>query len=376
MKINYTKNNNIDKPKVQSSKSPSGDLGVRDLGVKKNITNMKTIKMIGLYALLSVALFISCAKKKEEVKEDTKVLVNTTVAKLAPVEKTATYTANVKADVVNQITPAMPGRIEKIYVEIGDRVSKGQLLVQMESTNLQQQNTQLANLERDYGRLNELLKVGGIAQQQVDQIKTQIDVLKTAIKSLQDNTQLRSPINGVITARNFDNGDVFAQLPILTVQQLNPLRAIINVSESYFTKVKTGMPVDIQLDVYGSEIFKGKVSLVYPTIDAMTHTFGVQIAINNSDLRVRPGMYGKVTLNFGTAESIVVPDVAVQKQSGSNDKFVFIVENGKAGYRKVELGQHLGDFFEILSGISAGDVVVTAGHSRLIEGTEVEIVKN
>jgi multidrug efflux pump subunit AcrA (membrane-fusion protein) len=75
------------------------------------------------------------------------------------VDQTATYTANVRADVINQITPAMPGRIDKIYVEIGDRVSKGQLLVQMESSSLQQQNTQLANLERDYARYNELLKV-------------------------------------------------------------------------------------------------------------------------------------------------------------------------------------------------------------------------
>ena len=270
----------------------------------------------------------------------------------------------------------MPGRIEKIYVEVGSRVNKGQLLVQMESSNLQQLNTQLANLERDYTRYNELLKVGGIAQQQVDQIKTQIDVLRTQLKSLQDNTQLRSPISGIVTARNYDNGDVFSQFPILTVQQLNPLKAVINVSESYFTKVTVGMPVDIRLDVYENETFTGKVSLIHPTIDAATHTFGVQVTINNNDMRVRPGMSGRVILNLGNVQSILVPDLAVQKQSGSNDKFVYVIVGGKAGYRKVELGQQLGDKFEILSGINDGDVVVTAGHSRLIDGTEVEIVKN
>jgi RND family efflux transporter MFP subunit len=337
---------------------------------------MKTKSLTRLLLLLSIAFLFSCAGKKEEVKEDTKVKIYTTVAQLEPVDKTATYTANVRAEVINQITPAMPGRIEKIYVEIGNRVSKGQLLVQMESSNLQQQNTQLVNLERDYVRYSELLKVGAIAQQQVDQIKTQIDVLRTAIKSLQDNTQLRSPINGTVTARNYDNGDVFAQFPILTVQQLNPLKAIINVSESYFAKVQSGMPVNIQLDVYENEIFTGKVSLIYPTIDAATHTFGVQITIDNKDLKVRPGMYGKVTLNFGTGQSIIVPDVAVQKQSGSNDKYVFAIENGTARYRKVELGQRLGEFYEILSGIDAGDVIVTAGHTRLIEGSEVEIIRN
>jgi len=336
---------------------------------------MKIKNLAWILPLLSIVLLFSCGKQKEEVKEDTKIKVNTAVAQSAPVAQTATYTVNVKADVINQITPAMPGRIEKIYAEIGDRVSAGQLLVQMESSSLQQQNTQLSNLEKDYARYSELLKVGGVAQQQVDQIKTQIDVLRTAIKNIQENTQLRSPINGVVTDRNYDNGDVFAQRPILTVQQLNPLKALVNVSESYFSKVKMGMAVDIQLDVYENETFTGKVSLIYPTIDPNSHTFGVQITVNNTNMKVRPGMFGRVTLNFGTEQSIVVPDAAVQKQTGANDKYVYVVDNGIARYRKVEPGQHLGEIYEILSGVNAGEVVVTAGQSRLIDGSEVEIIK-
>jgi RND family efflux transporter MFP subunit len=338
---------------------------------------MKTKNLLKLLPLIGLGILISCAKEKtEEVVVETKVKVNTAIAKLEPVEKIATYTATVKADVINHITPAMPGRIEKIFVEIGGKVSKGQLLVQMESSNLQQQTTQLANLEKDYERYNELLKVGGIAQQPIDQIKTQIDVLKTAIKNLQDNTQLKSPISGIITARNYDNGDVFGQQPILTVQQLNPVKAIINVSESYFTKVQVGMPVNIKLDVYDNEVFEGKVKLIYPTVDASSHTFGVEVFINNSDLKVRPGMYARVNLNFGVSESIVVPDAAVQRQAGANDKYVFTIENGVAKYHKVELGQHLGERYEILSGINSDDVVVTAGQTRLIDGTEVEIINN
>jgi RND family efflux transporter MFP subunit len=338
---------------------------------------MKTKRLFKLLPLLSLGILISCGEKKqEETKEEAKVKVNTTVAQLQSVDKIATYTATVKADVINQITPAMPGRIEKIHVEIGDKVSKGQLLVQMESSNLQQQTTQLANLEKDYERYGELLKVGGIAQQQVDQIKTQIDVLRTAIKNIQDNTQLKSPISGTVTARNYDNGDVFAQQPILTVQQLNPLKAIINVSESYFTQVTKGMPADIKLDVYGDETFAGKVQLIYPTIDAGSHTFGVEVFISNGNLKVRPGMYARVALNFGAGESIVVPDAAVQRQAGANDKYVFTIENGVAKYHKVELGQHIGEQYEIISGINSGDVVVTAGQTRLIDGTEVEIITN
>jgi RND family efflux transporter MFP subunit len=333
-------------------------------------------KLIPLLPLFGLAFLLSCDGKKQETAEATKVKVKTTIAQQQSVDETATYTANVQADVINQITPAMLGRIEKIYVEIGDRVSKGQLLVQMESSSLQQQTTQLANLERDYERYSELLKVGGIAQQTVDQAKTQIDVLKAAMKNVQDNTQLRSPISGVVTARNYDDGDVFAQLPILTVQQMNPLKAIINVSEANFSRVRIGMPVNLRLDVYDGETFTGKVSLIYPIIDAASHTFGVEVSINNSNMKVRPGMFARVTLNLGSKESVVVPDVVVQKQSGSNDKYVFAVENGIARYHKVELGQRLDDRYEILSGLTVGQEVVVAGHARLIDGTEVEIIKN
>ncbi|MDR1517106.1 MAG: efflux RND transporter periplasmic adaptor subunit [Dysgonamonadaceae bacterium] len=322
------------------------------------------------------AILLSCGggETKQEEKSN-RVKVNVTTAKTQSVEQTSTYTATVEADIINQITPAMGGRIEKILVEVGDRVGKGQLLVQMESSNLRQQTTQLANLERDYERYSELLKVGGIAQQQVDQIKTQIDVLRTAINNINDNTQLRSPIAGVITARNYDNGDVFTAQPVLTVQQLNVVKARINVSESHFTNVKLGMPVDIKLDVYGKEAFTGKVTLIYPTIDAASHTFGVEVTIDNRGMKVRPGMYARVSVNFGTGESIVIPDRCVMKQAGANDKYVFTVENGVAHYHKVELGQRIADSYEITSGIVNGDVVVMDGQTRLIEGTEVEVVK-
>jgi RND family efflux transporter MFP subunit len=344
------------------------------------------LKMKNWFRLLPLAglgILVSCGQKqeaktqKEEIKVESKVKVNTTIAELRAVDNIATYTANVQADIINQITPAMPGRIEKIYADVGDKVHKGQLLVQMESSNLQQQSAQLANLERDYERYNELLKVGGIAQQTVDQVQTQIDILKANMKNVQDNTQLRSPIEGVVTARNYDNGNVFSQLPILTVQQLSSLKAIINVSESYFTRVKVGMPAEILLsDVYGEEKFFGRVKLIYPTIDAATHTFGVEVAINNPSNRVRPGMYAKVSLNFGVNDRIVIPDAAVQKQVGSNDRYVYVIENGLARYSKVELGQRLGDRYEIVSGITAGQEIVITGQTRLIDGTPVEIIKN
>ncbi len=337
---------------------------------------MKTMNLFKFLPILCLGVLMSCGNKQQDstTDESKSIKVKTITAKSQKVDEITTYTANIQADVLNQITPAIPGRIEKILVEVGDRVTKGQTLVQMESSNLQQQNTQLANLQKDYDRYNELLKVGGIAQQQVDQIKTQIDVLTAAIKNLEDNTKLKSPINGVITNKNYDDGDVFTQLPILTVQQLNPLEAIIYVSESYYTKVQKGMPATIKLDVYGDELFTGRVQLVYPTIDPVSHTFGVEVAIDNKEGKVTPGMYSRVSLNFGSNDRIVLPDIAVTKQAGSNDRFVYIVKDGIAHYRKVELGQRINEDVVILSGINLDDEVVIAGMTRLIDGTPVEVI--
>ncbi|MDR2627068.1 MAG: efflux RND transporter periplasmic adaptor subunit [Dysgonamonadaceae bacterium] len=336
---------------------------------------MKTTNLLKLLPVAGLSFLMACSSGKQEEKEEAEaVKVKTMTVKAEAVKQLASYTATVKADVVNQITPAIPARIERIYVEVGTQVAKDQVLVQMESSSYRQQQVQLENLTKDYERYSELFKVGAVSQQQMDQLKTQIDALSTVVANLEENTKLKSPINGIVTARNYDNGDVFGGQAILTVQQLNPLKALIYVSEAHFTKVKLGMPVDITLPVYGDEGFAGKVSLIYPTIDPSTHTFGVEVTIRNPQLRVRPGMYARVTLNFGTEVHVVVPDMAVQRQVGADDKYVYLVENNIAKYQKITLGQRLDDRYEILSGLKDGDRVVSAGHNRLIDGTKVETV--
>ena len=334
-------------------------------------------KLAGMM-LVSLVLFSSCGKSEEKKAKNTqeveKVLVKVDMAKSQSVEQLYSFTATVEPEVKNNIAASMPGRIVEILTEVGKEVQKGQLLVKMDPTNLLQAQTQLANLEVDYKRVSELYNAGGASKQMVDQLKTQLDNVRTTYNNLSENANLVSPISGIVTTRNYDNGDLYSgAMPILTVMQIKPVKMRVNVSETYFSRIKPGMDVEVQLDVYPGEKFTGKVSLIYPTIDPSTHTFGIEVSINNSDMRVRPGMYAKVTLNFGTGKSIVIPDVAVQKQTGSNDKYVFTVENGIAKYHRVELGRRLENSYEILSGLKDGDVIVTAGQTRLIDGTQVEI---
>lgn len=302
-------------------------------------------KSIQLVALLLTVVMGSCTGGKdkaatEHVVEKPKVKVADVKAR--PVDQIQEYTATVEAEAKNNIAPSSPVRIDQIFVEVGDRVSKGQKLVQMDAANLKQTKLQLDNQEIEFNRMDELYKVGGASKSEWDASKMQLDVQRTAYKNLLENTSLVSPINGVVTARNYDNGDMYSGgNPVLVVEQITPVKLMINVSESYFTQVKKGAPVDVKLDVYGDEIFKGTINLIYPTIDAATRTFPIEIKLDNRDQRVRPGMFARATLNFGTADNVVVPDLAIVKQAGSGDRYVYVYKDGKVSYNKVELGLSL-----------------------------------
>lgn len=338
---------------------------------------MKTIE--NSLIILALAALTACGGKQNSAAVET-VAVATPKVKLASVKAEAvdqilTYSATVEGDVVNNIAPAAPTRIEKILVEVGDNIRKGQKLVQMDASNLKQLELQMKNLEVEFNRIDQLYKVGGVSKAEWDNMNMQIEINKTSYANLLENTQLVSPIDGVVTARNYDNGDLYAGQPVLVVQRIAPVKLVINVSEQYFSRVKIGDAATIELDAYPGESFTGKLSLIYPTIDASTHTFPVEISVANADRKLRPGMFARASLNLGAESHVVVPDVAIVKRAGSGDRFVYVYNNGKVDYTKVELGQRMGDRYEILSGVETDAQIVVAGQSKLADGVEVEVEK-
>lgn len=338
---------------------------------------MHTLQYIKMTTLASLVGLCACAGGETETTttaEKVKVKIETVHAQT--VDQLSEFTATVEANVKNNIAPQNPFRIRKIYAEIGDHVKAGQTLAEMDATNLKQAKVQLDNQEAEFKRIDELYKVGGASKSAWDAQKTSMEVARESYANLVENTRLVSPISGIVTARNYDSGDMYSGgTPIYTVEQIRPVKLLINVSESFFTQVKKGNEVDVRLDVYGDEVFKGKVSLVYPTIDATTRTFPVEVRILNNDERVRPGMFARVTLNFGERQHVVIPDRAIVKQAGSGDRYVYVYQNGSVSYQKVELGRRIDNTYEVISGVSDGNEVVITGQSRLNNGMEVEIDK-
>jgi len=337
---------------------------------------MKKTMILGLVAVMLVGLAGCKSKKEGTAIADQTFTIKTKKVSAQDVDQIYEYTATVEANAVNNIAPLTGGRIDKIYVEVGDRVSKGKVLVQMNENSLKQSKSQLDNLQKTFNRIDELYKVGGVSKSDWDAQKTALDVAQTTYDNLLENTRLISPISGVVTARNYDSGDLYGGQPIVTVQQVTPVKMIINLSEALFKQVKVGMPVSIKVDAYGDEEFSGKVTLVYPTIDGATHTFPVEIQLANGDSRVRPGMYARVTMNFGTSRHVVVPDEAIFRQQGSGNRYVYIYKNGEVKFSQVQIGRHIGNTYELLSGAEDGDELAITGLARLKDGLKVNVQNN
>ena len=330
---------------------------------------------LSLSIIAAVAL-TSCGKKEQvnAVEEEELPIVTVDFAHSMEVPQNKVYTANVEAENINNIAPASPNRIKRINVEVGDHVRAGQELVVLDKSNIDQLRINLEQIEREYNRAVQLLETGAGTQQAVDQLKAQLDAAKSQYDNLLENTVLRSPITGVVTARNYDPGDMTGSLPVLTVGQLTPVvKVMINVSENDLATLKAGQDVEVTFDAFPGETFQGKVQRIYPTVDTATRTFEVEVRIANGQERLKPGMFARVSIDLGSRNNVVVPDRAVVKQTGSGNKYVYVLNGSTVSYKRVELGRRLDNAYELISGIEDGDTVVITGQSRLADGVRVEV---
>ena len=351
-------------------------------------------KYLSLPLTLAILAFVSCSKKEDNASKEDKqeniptVKVETVNARV--VNQIGTYTATVEAQSVNNISANLANRIKEIYVDEGQFVAAGQKIALLDDVNTFNYETQVnnaranvENVQLNYNRAVELLKIGGGTQQNVDAMqiqltnaKNQLSQAERTLRNAKENTVLTTPISGVVTARNYDPGDMTGALPIITVAKVQPVKVVINVTESELPHVTQGMPAVIKFDTYGDQEFKGTVTTIMPTIDPQTRTFAVEVTMPNTDNKARPGMFGRVTLNLGSQNRVVIPDKAVVKQQGSGNQYVYVLNpDGSVTFKQVELGQRLGDEYELISGVESGSQVVVSGQAKLSNGIKVRVTK-
>jgi len=351
---------------------------------------MKTNNLFNLSIIIGISVLLSsCSAKKSEEKEsgngssNAVEIVKTMTVSKENVLQSVDFTATLLPFEEVYLAPASPGRIEKLNVEIGDYVTKGQIVAIMDRTNLEQARINMLKLEADFKRLDTLKKTGSIADQQYDQIKSAYEIAKTTYNFLLGNTQLKAPFSGVVSGKYFEDGEIYTGAPttsagkpaLLTIVQINQLKAQIGISSTYYTQVLEGMKAEVQSDLFPDIAFQGEVFRIYPTIDNMTKTFTVEIRIQNEKMKLRPGMFSKIKLHLGKGDAILIPTISVLKQTGTNDMYVYLYKEGKAIKQAVHMGRIIDDKTEILSGLKEGDEIIYVGQNKVSDQMSVKVVK-
>ncbi len=337
---------------------------------------MNQFKSVLLMAGVALCV-VSCGEKKEQaITETAAEQVKVMVLEGKEISRDIEYSSILEGYETMNVAPSLQGNIEKIFVEVGDNVRKGDMLVRMDQTQLNTARIVLANLEVEMKRMTALKKSGNVAQQAYDQLKVNYDQSKANVAFLEQNTFVKADFDGVISAKNYEDGELFAGQPIVVLTQLTKLKSLVSIPEVYFPRVGKGLEVSLFSDVYPTDTFAAQIEIVYPTVNAATHSFSVKLAIPNASKLLRPGMYVNTVLTLGRSHALIVPYQAVLKLVGSNNRFVYVNDHGVAKYVPVELGARFDDQIEVISPeLRAGMELVVAGQAKLVDGTRLNVVK-
>ena len=340
-------------------------------------------------AVLGTAI-VSCDMKPPGAAAETKVVVEKKIQpvkvmdleyKNTAVEKKITST--VVAFEETHLSPALQGRIRSVKVEVNDHVRKGQLLVEMDRTQLDQTKLQYEQLKTDLARMDTLLQYGSITEQAYDQLKSQVESTELILKNLEENTLLRAPYAGIIIGKYFNDGELFSPTPntpsgkaaLVSLIQVNPVKVMVNLNEKSLPLVKKGMKATVTTDVYPGVVYEGTVFRIHPTISAASRTFVAEVTIPNKNEKLHPGMFARVSLKLGETDALIVPSIAVMQQAGTNERYVMLHENGTAKKVTVQIVSRYDDMLEIASSeIQGGEELIFAGQTKLENGDPVNVV--
>lgn len=347
------------------------------------------VVVVIVVALGAIAYVLNNNKKKNEEKTafiaEGGGAVAVRVAKVEKKEVDLDFSANgnfIPKQELNFLSESA-GRVSKIYVDEGSRVSKGQVLARIDAeiinTDRETAEATYQNALKDQARYQSSYTTGGVTQQQLDQAKLATQNAKLRLQASQrrlSDANIKSPINGIVNKRYIEVGAfVTAQgTQLFELVDVSKLKLKVSVNESQVANLKVGNQIEIKSSVFPTEKFTGKITFIAAKADA-TLNFPIEIEVaNNTNNSLKAGMYGTAIFKFPKqAPSILIPRTSFVGSVSSNQ--IFVLVNGKSVTRKVIAGRVLGENVEILDGLKEGETVITSGQINLTEGTEVSIVK-
>jgi membrane fusion protein, multidrug efflux system len=327
----------------------------------------------------------------------------------ATIAQELTVVGNLIGETTVSVAPRAAGRLQEVYVRLGDRVGKGQRIAKIEDFELveqlkqqeaaqevaqatiRQRDADLALAKTNVDRSRSLFERQllpkqtlddnearyqsaqaqlDLARAQAQQSKARLDELKINLA----NTIITSPVNGFVAKRNVDPGASVGQnAPVVDVVDISRVRLIVNVVEKDLKQLQAGDETRVEVDAFPGEMFMGRIARVSPVLDPATRTAPIEIEIPNPTYRLKPGMYARVGITLDTTkDALVVPATALVDLGGRRG--VFQPANDIAVFRAVQVGTEQRDIVEVLGGLTEGAEVVTTGAGQLRDGDRIQIV--
>ncbi|HVF65907.1 MAG TPA: efflux RND transporter periplasmic adaptor subunit [Casimicrobiaceae bacterium] len=306
--------------------------------------------------------------------------VETAAVETVRLPQTITAVGSLRSDESVTVRPEVAGRIAAIQFKEGQRVSRGMTLLRLDAAineaELQQARANHKLARTKYDRAVDLAKSNFISGQARDEAENILRVAEAALAVVEARlakTEIKAPFAGIIGLRSISVGDYVKEgADLVNLESIDPLKVDLRVPEVYLRRVQSGQPLEITLDAYPNRTFEGRVIAVNPLLDAAGRSVVIRAQVKNQDASLRPGMFARVRLiTKDVAEALVVPEQALVPQG--NEQFVFKVIDNRAVRAKVELGQRREGKVEIVNGVTAGEMVVTAGQHRLRDGATVSV---
>jgi len=325
----------------------------------------------------------SCKNSNEKSNNSaTTPVVNFAIATERSYTEDAAYSGTFFANKEANLGASMPGKIEKFHYAEGSYVTAGTLLVELSAELLTQALIEYEAIKKDFERVSRLREKGSISELEYDHLKAKLEASEVKTQMLKKNTSVTAPFDGVIVEYLVEEGENYFfninlepgysnTSGILRLMQLNPLVVKIEVNENDLGHIAKNQSVKIMAGAENTE-YTGRVSYIKPILSTLTRTATVEIEVNNSGGKIKPGMFARVVLTKNEMQGVFVPVDAIYRQPGTPDDFVYTVENGIVSRRKIQRIKTI-DNAIVVSGIEAGDTVVTQGKNRLRHGDAVKL---
>lgn len=348
----------------------------------------KTILLMGLIFMLLINL-VGCSKTSTSTSQPTQQNANgqgqAQSVSVLKVEKSALInTIAVVGKVLPseeiKVSPKASGRIERIQKDVGQEVSAGETLIDLDSSDLalQIEKTRilLDDAKRSLDRKKALVDSGAISKSEYD---TAFNTYETSRLTMQQNendlanSQIKSPINGIVTAKNVNQGETVTSSTVAyTIVNIDKVLVNASLLEDEVNYVKVGQTVDLVVPAISSQTYTGTVSKLSPYANDKDKTYPVWVEVENQKRILKPGMYAEIKLKYNRLEAaIAIPKDAIGDKG--DKKIVYVVKENKAVERPVKLGVALNGIVEVTEGLNPGDILITDGLKTLKDGKSVSI---